>query len=190
MGSLDKLQNIDKVTNFGRKVGEFTMVCPFCGGPLNVTEAEYEIPMLGKVLIISKKCSKCGYKRNDIIPLEYRRHTRLYMKVEAPEDFRVKVVRSPTTRILIPELGLEVEPGIDAEMFVTNIEGLLYLFLDALKRLKVLDKEVDTSSAERVLEEIIEQQKGGFTVILEDVNGLSLFLPEGKNILVITEEVE
>lgn len=180
---------VDGVSVYGRKLGEFKMQCPYCGGDLIVTEIEYDIPILGKVLIASKRCLKCGYKRNDIVPLEYHGHKRLYFKVEAPEDFEVKVVRSPTAKIIIPELGLELEPGIDAEMFVTNVEGVLQLFLDALGRIKALDPQADTTSVEDTLRNTVNQRKGSFTIILEDTNGVSAFFSEKRKILVLGEEV-
>lgn len=179
----------DDASVYGRKLGEFKMQCPYCGGDLTVTEVEYDVPIIGKVLIASKRCLKCGYKRNDIIPLEQHGHKRLYLKVEAPEDFEVKVVRSPTAKIIIPELGMELEPGIDAEMFVTNVEGVLYMFLDAIGRIKALDPQVDVAPVENTLRNVIQQQRGGFTIILEDTNGTSLFLSEKRKILVLSEEV-
>ncbi len=174
---------------YGKKLGEFIMQCPFCGGPLHVVEIEYEIPVIGKTLIVGKKCGRCGYKRNDIIPLASREHLRVYFKVEEPEDFEVKVVRSPTARVVIPELGLELDPGIDAEMFVTNIEGILQLFLDALQRLRVLEPEADASVAESTIRQILERRTGGFTVVLDDENGLSTFYSENRNLLVLYERV-
>ncbi|QOJ79637.1 ZPR1 zinc finger domain-containing protein [Infirmifilum lucidum] len=172
---------------YGKKLGEFTTQCPFCGGPLHVVEIEYEIPVIGKTLIVSKKCSKCGYKRNDVVPLAGKEHLRVYFKVEEPEDFDVKVVRSPTARVVIPELGLELDPGIDAEMFVTNIEGILQLFLDALHRLRVLEPEADISAIENTIRQILEKRRGGFTVVLDDENGLSTFYSETRNLLVLSE---
>ncbi|MEZ0345951.1 MAG: ZPR1 zinc finger domain-containing protein [Infirmifilum sp.] len=181
--------SIDKISVYGKKLGEFETQCPYCGGKMLVAEVEYEIPHIGRALIVSKRCGRCGYKRNDIVPLEQRRHTRRYFKVEAPDDFEVKVVRSPTARIVIPELGLELEPGIDAEMFVTNIEGVLYLFLDALARLKALDPQVDARSVEEELRSTASQRKTGFTVVLDDVNGLSVFYSDLREPFVLVEEV-
>ncbi|PLJ77572.1 ZPR1 zinc finger domain-containing protein [Infirmifilum sp. SLHALR2] len=179
----------DNPSIYGKKLGEFTMQCPLCGGPLHITEAEYEIPVLGKVLIASKRCEKCGYRKNDIVPLEQREHLRVYFRVEKPEDFEVKVVRSPTARVIIPELGLELDPGIDAEMFITNVEGILQLFLDAIHRLRVLDPDVDTTAVESELKLIIEQRRCGFTVVLDDESGLSTFYSEDYNVPLLIERV-
>lgn len=178
------------ISKYGRVLSEFVTECPFCGGPLTVTEVEYKLPRIGKALIVSKKCAICGYRRNDVVPLAQHKHTRVYFRVEKPGDFDVKVVRSPTARVIVPELGLELKPGVDAEMFVTNIEGVLQLFLDALERMKILDPELNTSATEAVLREIIAQRKGGFTVILDDESGLSTFYSEGvQEVPLLVEEV-
>lgn len=161
------------VTEYGRLLGEFEDVCPVCGGPLKVREVEYMLPSLGKTLLVSKKCAKCGYKRTDIVPLSFQRHTRVYLRVEKKEDLYIKVVRSPTARIFIPELGLELRPGLDAEMFVTNVEGVLQLFKDALLRLKTLDEEARVDDMVKLLDSIAEGDFTPFTLILDDVYGVS-----------------
>lgn len=187
----ENIRALEEVSSFGKVLGEFKTQCPFCGGPLTIREVEYDVPKIGKVLIVNRMCLKCGYKKNEIVPLVYRRRTRVYFRVEQPEDFEVKVVRSPTARVLVPELGLELEPGIDAEMFVTNTEGVLQLFLDALERIKVLDPQVNASTAEEELKDIITQRRGGFTVILDDESGVSTFYREdAQDIFLLIEEVE
>jgi zinc finger protein len=160
-----------EVTNYGELVEEFEIECPVCGGKMLIREVEYELPLIGRALIVSKKCTHCGYRRNDVVPLTLRKHRRLYIRVEKSQDLYVKVLRSPTARIYIPELGLELKPGVDAEMFITNIEGILQLFNDALIRLKVLTGSDVTQVSQKILEALKAQYP--FTVVVDDPLGLS-----------------
>lgn len=181
-------KNAEKKSVYGRELGSFTMKCPFCGGEMVVTETEYEVPGLGKVILVNRRCTKCGYRRNDIIPLKSEGHKRIYFRVEEPEDFRAKIVRSPYARILIPELGLELNPGMDAEIFVTNVEGLLDMFLDAAERIRVMEGG-GKSEKERIIERKKEKQEGGFTVILDDREGISSIEGADKR-RILVEEVD
>jgi len=175
-------------SRYGRELGSFTMKCPFCGGDMIVTEAEYEVPGLGKVILVNRRCTKCGYRRNDIIPLRSEGHRRIYFRVEEPEDYRVKIVRSPYARIVIPELGLELNPGMDAEIFVTNVEGLLGMFLDAARRIRAMEGG-EEGEEERLIEKKMREQEGGFTVIIDDREGISSVEDAGRG-KVLVEEVD
>ena len=48
---------------------------------------------------------------------------RFEMQVKTCDDFDVRVIRSMTARIEIPELGVRMNPGPACEGFVTNVEG-------------------------------------------------------------------
>lgn len=175
---------------YGRKLGEYSTQCPICEqGVMIVQEVEYEIPSLGPVVLVSRKCSKCGFRRSDIVPLRGGRRIRLYLRVETPPEYRTKVVRSPYAQVVIPELGLHMRPGVAAQTFITNVEGLLQIFLDALKSYEVLEGvEVDTVKSK--LKGIIENQTTPLTVILDDEEGVSAFIPEsGTRPLLVIEVV-
>ena len=53
--------------------------------------------------------------------------------IESESDLSVRVVRSSSCTVCIPELDLEVNPGSAATGFVTNMEGLLVRFVDVVK---------------------------------------------------------
>lgn len=144
---------------------------------MKVQEVEYEIPSLGPVLLVSKKCLKCGFRRNDILPLRRSRRTRLYLRVETPEDYRTKVVRSPYAQVIIPELGMCMRPGATAQVFITNVEGILQIFLDTLLSYEVLEG-VKVEYLKKRLQDILNGQKVPLTVILDDAEGLSAFILE------------
>ena len=166
-------ENIEKISEYLVEKSEFTFSCPYCGGVLHIKETYYSIPYLGRILIVSKKCSKCGYKHNDIIPLQKKQHVRIYIRVEKDEDKYIKVIRSNTASIEIPEIGFSIHPSIQAPMFITNIEGLLFRLQEAINRMKILedDKKITINLLNRI-------PKEGFTVIIEDPLGVSDVLHE------------
>ena len=101
-------------------------ICPVCGQrSLQIIWSEYEIPHIGTSFLISQTCLRCGYRHREIIPLESKKPKRIIFQVTGPRDMYVKIVRSPFAKIIIPEVGLEISPGIAAEMYITNIEGIL-----------------------------------------------------------------
>lgn len=173
------------LSTYGKKLGEFTMTCPFCGGELVVTETQYDVPGVGPVLIVNRQCKKCGYKKNEVVPLKSKGHKRVYFHVEKPEDYRVKVIRSPFAKIMIPELGLEMRPGIDAEMFITNVEGIIYIFKDILERMDVLEPSEESKKMSNILGKILEKQNASFTLIIDDREGLSSIEAKEKGKLLI-----
>lgn len=164
---------MEPLTKYGKRLGQFTMKCPYCGGEMIVSETEYNVPNIGRILIVNRRCQKCGYRKNEIIPLNSRGHRRIYFRVERPEDYKVKVIRSPYARIIIPELGLSMDPGIDAEMFITNVEGIIYIFKNAAKRMFVLENDKRSKQAYMLLERIFEEQSESFTLIIDDKEGIS-----------------
>uniref|UniRef100_A0A7C1NYC0 ZPR1 zinc finger domain-containing protein n=1 Tax=Thermofilum pendens TaxID=2269 RepID=A0A7C1NYC0_THEPE len=180
----------EAVTYFGKKLGEYRTTCPVCGrGEFLITEIAYEVPALGPVLIVSKRCTTCGYRRNDMVPLRSSRRTRIYLRVECPEDYRAKVFRSPFARVIVPELGLDLKPSMAAEMFVTNVEGVLRMFLDAVEKYEVLEG-VSLESLKERLTRVIENQASTLTVVIDDDEGVSVCIPEpGSKPIIVIETV-
>ncbi len=153
---------------------EFVTECPFCGSNVVIRESIYDIPDIGKVLLSSRTCSKCGYRHTDVIPLEARKHVRLYYKVDSMDDLYAHVIRSNVASIEIPELGFALDPGIAAQMMVTNIEGILQLIVEAAKSFEALG--MDASNYREFVAKVAEQGDS-FTLIMDDPLGLSSIKP-------------
>lgn len=178
MSSGELTDEMEVLSYYGKKLGEYSTQCPVCErGVMTVQEVEYEVPSLGPVLLVSKKCSKCGFRQSDIVPLRGGRRTRLYLRVETPAEYKTKVVRSPYAQVMIPELGMLMSPGAAAQTFITNIEGLLQIFLEALESYEVLEG-VEVEPLKRKLKSIMESQSTSITVVLDDPEGVSAFIPE------------
>jgi len=144
--------------------------CPCCN-----TETEYiyqteNIPYFSDILIISAICSSCGYKYVDTQLLKDKEPVRYEVRVDAGEDLSIRIVRSMSASLEIPELGVRIDPGPACQGFVSNVEGVLDRIEKILKGALLWSEEEERENA-RVLLERIEGVKSGtvpVTIILED----------------------
>lgn len=159
-------------------------ICPACDGRgLEYTTEQVDLPYLGKSLQILLRCLACGYRHHDFVLTEHREPTRYTYTVTKPEDMSVRVVRSSSGTIRIPELGVSVEPGVASEAFVSNIEGII------VRVERVLDQLLRDAEAEEIrqkamaladkLDALREGRGEPITVILEDPFGNSAILGDG-----------
>ncbi len=179
----------ERVSVYSDMSSECTVECPMCKGSAYLREALYEVPGVGRVLLTSLVCPRCGFRKSDMIPLQVRRRRRIYYRVESAEDLNARVVRSSVASVEIPELGISITPGAAGQFTVTNVEGILHLVKDAAKSAEVLEGE-RFGFAERV--ERLIREGGRFTVIIDDPWGISTIEPpEGSgSCKLIVEEVE
>jgi zinc finger protein len=98
--------------------------CPYCEREIQYLYQTENIPYFSDILIVSARC-ECGYRHADTMVLAGAEPARWEIRVEAPEDLMVRVVRSASARVEIPELGVEIDPGPGCEGFVSNVEGVL-----------------------------------------------------------------
>lgn len=177
----------EKVSVYAESSEEFRVECPVCGSEASMRESVYELPKVGRAILVSIVCKVCGYKRSDVVPCEAKRRVRLYYAADSLEDLNVRVVRSAAATVEIPELGVSVSPGAAASTVITNVEGILRMIQDAALSIEVL--EGGAKSFVESLEEVIE--KGGrFTLIIDDPWGLSSIEPSKNAAKLIVEEVE
>ncbi|RLF16843.1 MAG: hypothetical protein DRJ66_02390 [Thermoprotei archaeon] len=162
-------------------LNDYTDVCPSClNKSLRIVEALHEIPYVGRILIISTKCDRCGYKHVDVFNIEQGKPIRISYKVKDVRDLSARIIRSMTATIKIPELGLMIEPGPLSQGEITTIEGYIIRFLDLLDLLcedKVLREEI------RKKLELALEGKFTFTFIIEDPLGnSSMVVPRAKDL--------
>jgi zinc finger protein len=159
-------------------------VCPSCDGKgLEYTAEPVELPFMGTSLEIMLRCDRCGYRHTDFVLTEHREPTRYSYAVSKADDMMVRVVRSSSGTIRVPELGITVEPGVASEAFVSNIEGILVRVERVLAQL-LRDAEDDEGRIRiRDLQDVLAAMRLGTappaTVILEDPFGNSAILAEG-----------
>ena len=174
------------------EINEMIIKCPAC----NTEEVaksimrEIEIPHFGKVLETTIICESCGFKHSDIIALEQNDPAKYILKINK-ENLATRVVRSQSATVSIPELGVKVEPGPKSQGYVTNVEGVLTRFEDALKQaLHLFNDETSQKNAKLILEDlksIVNGQKTA-TLIIEDPFGQSNIVSDDVEILDIPEE--
>jgi zinc finger protein len=151
--------------------------CPVCG---NLKSAEYttqtdEIPYFGEIMEATVKCNECGYKHNDVIVLEQKDPVKFELKINK-NNLTSRVIKSPSATVSIPELGLKVEPGPKSKAYVSNVEGVIIRFEDAVKRaLTLFDDEESQKNGKNIIKQIENLLKGEEegTLIIKDPFGQS-----------------
>lgn len=173
-------------------IGEMIIKCPACGieGVAKSIMKELEIPHFGKVLETTIQCPSCGFRHSDVIALEQNDPAKYVIEINK-NNLSVRVVRSQSATVEIPELGVKVEPGPKSEGYVTNIEGVLTRFEDAVKKaLNLFDDAQSQENAKRTLKNIQELKKGNgtATLIMLDPFGQSNVVSEKVEISEIPED--
>ena len=72
-------------------------------------------------------CGACHYHKADVEAAEHKEPAKYAFEVSGKDDLSVRVVRSSEGSIKIPHVG-SLEPGPNAEGFITNIEGVIERF--------------------------------------------------------------
>jgi zinc finger protein len=148
-------------------------VCPVCKrAGLEITTHTHNIPYFDEVMESVAKCSRCGYRHVDVLVLGEKEPSRYTFKAERSEDMNVRVVRSGKSTVEIPELGVEITPGPDAEGYISNVEGVL-------KRIeKVVLSQPSSGEKEEILKKINDAKEGKFTIelIITDPSGNSAII--------------
>jgi len=99
--------------------------CPLCNTEIEYIYQTENIPYFSDILIISAICSSCGYKYVDTQLLKANEPVRYIVAVDTEEDLGIRIVRSMSASLEIPELGVRIDPGPACQGFVSNIEGVL-----------------------------------------------------------------
>lgn len=165
--------------------------CPLCHDTLTIHWQGDNIPYFGEVMHISAQC-ECSFKFADMMILSQKEPTRYEMTLESIEDLNARVIRSTSGTIRIPELGIDVEPGLVSDSYVTNIEGVLdrirNVVVTATKWVKD-DKEKYAHGLEiqKILEEAMEG-KQKLEIIIEDPLGNSAIISDKAVCTKLTQE--
>jgi len=137
-----------------------------------------EIPYFGEIMETVLICEKCGFKHTDIIGLEQKEPSKYSLKVNR-SNLNARVVKSQSATIIIPELGLKVEPGSKSQGYVSNIEGVLNRFIDAIETaLRWVEDSESEKNGKKIIEAIekIKSGDGSATIIIKDPLGQSIII--------------
>ncbi len=156
--------------------------CPICNAhqSMEVTTKTEKIPYFGEIMESTLLCSECGYKHSDTICIDQKDPVK-YTLIVGKDNLNARVVKSQSTTITIPEIGLKVEPGPQSQGYVSNVEGVLNRFEKAVKTaLSWAEEDYAKKNAVQILEDI-ERVKNGqkeVTLVLEDPFGHSIVMDE------------
>ncbi len=175
--------------------------CPMCHEEgMEMRNTPLDLPYFGEALQITIICKSCNYRHSDMQLFGQKEAVRYTLRGASEADLRVRVVRSASGTMRVPELGIEMEPGMASEGYVTNVEGVLERFagvvevaLNGLDRSGAPPEEVAEKKARALglLERIVEMRaaREEYTLILEDPMGNSAILaPSAKKEVLGPEE--
>ncbi|KZX12465.1 ZPR1 zinc-finger domain protein [Methanobrevibacter oralis] len=173
-------------------INEMIINCPVCHveGKAKSIMKEIEIPHFGNVLETTIKCPECGFKHSDVISLEQNDPAKYILEINK-DNLSIRVVRSQSATVSIPEIGVKVEPGPKSEGYVTNVEGILTRFEDAVKKaLNLFEDANSQENGKNTLYEIQELIKGNkvATLIIQDPFGQSNIVSDSVEILDIPDD--
>lgn len=144
--------------------------CPQCAveESLTMLTISSEIPYFGEHTQITVLCDTCGWKHTDFIPSDGEKPGFSSLVIDSEKKNAARVVRSSSCTIRIPELDLEVSPGGSSSGYVTNIEGVIKRFENAIETIiRGSDEDQESEIARQILERLRMVKEGEENVRLE-----------------------
>ncbi len=144
--------------------------CPQCAveESLTMLTISSEIPYFGEHTQITVLCDTCGWKHTDFIPSDGEKPGFSSLVIDSEKKNAARVVRSSSCTIRIPELDLEVSPGGSSSGYVTNIEGVIKRFENAIETIiRGSDEDRESEIARQILERLVMVKEGEENVRLE-----------------------
>lgn len=147
----------------------FFVECPSCAKPAKLTTITHSVEWFGELLFNSLSCSHCGFRWNDVLPTHFDgKATKYWSQIDSEKDLSVKIMKSSTTTIRIPQIGVEIEPGPASDGYITNIEGLLDRVQGIIEQLeRGADDLTEKARAISILEEISDYRAGKKPFVVE-----------------------
>ena len=167
--------------------------CPVCSAQMQFSWETQDIPYFGEAMLIAGVC-ECGFRHSDTILLTQKEPVRNTLAVQTIEDLNVRVIRSSSGTIRVPELGVDVEPGYASDSYVSNVEGVLdrieEIVCFATSQARAAENQDGARRGEEILESIALARKGEFpiTLIIEDPLGNSAIASEKVKVSPLTDE--
>jgi zinc finger protein len=168
--------------------------CPMCHkvGTLTVLSTTIDVPYFGEGLESTLRCDACGFRHADFMILAQKEPWRLEFRAREIDDLSVRVIRSNSGTIRIPELGFTAEPTPLSESYVSNVEGVLDRAKDIL--LTALSFHGEDPEKAALLHQYLstwEDCASGrepFTLIIDDPFGNSAIVSERVEKRALTED--
>jgi zinc finger protein len=166
--------------------------CPICGNLkcVEVSTKTDNIPYFGEIMESTLLCHKCGYKHSDTICLEQKEPV-YYSLLIGKKELNARVIKSQSATLSMPELGLKVEPGPKSQGYVSNVEGVLERFENAVETaLAWTDDPLAKDNAQGILEALHQVRCADrqTELVLMDPFGHSAILHQDARKRGLTEE--
>lgn len=164
--------------------------CPVCHSSISMQCHEDNIPYFGDILEVCIACT-CGFKYADTIILEQKEPLRHTKRVCQESDINMRVIRSTSGTVLIPEWGIHIEPGPASEGYITNVEGVLERIESVVHMAKKWSESPDEKAkADSLLHEmkLAREGKSAFTFVIEDPLGNSAIIGDDVEVTKLTPE--
>ena len=156
--------------------------CPGCGKKtLELKEEDKDIAGFGKVYVLSMNCGDCGFSKCDIESEEEKEGSVQTLVVDSEKDMKVKIIKSCSGTVKIPQIRMKIEAGENFEGFITDVEGLIEKFE------KIVEKERDSAedpsvkkSSKNLLKKLWKIKLGDVPVkiTIEDPTGNSAIISD------------
>jgi zinc finger protein len=139
------------------------------------SQTEYDVEHFGAVLLTVARCQHCGYRHSDIMTLTNHQPLALTAKIKSLEDLNIRVIKSGTATLSIPEFRAKITPGPYSEGYISNVEGVLSKIEDALTFMLSTAKGQRLKKGEMMLKriQIARDSKPRFTLVIKDPLGNS-----------------
>jgi zinc finger protein len=142
--------------------------CPNCRED-SLTLAEYveNVDYFGPVLLTTISCALCGYRDTDVFSVTAGEPSVIRARIESPKDLTMKVVRSNSATIRVSKLGISIHPGISAQGFITDVEGVLDRMQQILEAMIPHVSQKRRERAKMILANLKKARRGKFSFVLE-----------------------
>lgn len=156
--------------------------CPICfKKTLTLSEKEMDIPYFGRLYLFGMDCNSCDFKKHDLEFENPQNPSKITFTSEGKKDLDTRLVKSSSATLKIPTFRMTINPGPDAEGYVSNIEGLLNRIEEVIKKEKENAEEPETKKkAKNLLKKIWKAKCGEIPVkiIIEDPTGNSAIISD------------
>jgi zinc finger protein len=168
------------------------IACPVCKHtPFKYSTELIKIPYFEEVVLTTLLCENCSYKYSDLIITSQNKPMEHKFIISNINDLNVRVIRSSSGLVEIPELGVKIEPVTAAESFISNIEGILVRIKSAVEQAERNEDNLRKKKhAQRLLVKIdkLRNGKGKATVLIKDPLGNSAILSKKTQKRELTSE--
>ncbi|RDD52397.1 hypothetical protein BA065_01940 [Nanoarchaeota archaeon NZ13-N] len=136
--------------------------CPNCKSDnTEINYLEYDLPEIGRILIVSFLCHNCLLRYSDIFPesiklKDYR------ITIESIDDIRNKrIYKIPEFEIKLEEVGIEIKQISKSKFMVYTVDGFIMEIIDFLKEYSknIEDKREEINEKIKYLEEVLEGKR-------------------------------